>query len=317
MYVQASVEKLAPGGEGLALCDGKRVFIPLSAPGDLVRAKITEDHGAWARAELVEIIEASPDRIEPRCPRYGECGGCSLQHLSYNVQLEVKREILTDALIRTGGAASAPPITVIPSEPWEYRNRISLHAARSNRFPRCGLMARKSETVIPLDDCPATVPGIRQVLPRLLPPPGKDRFTLYSRGDTLLAENGTSLGNGGALPSRGRITLLDREITLEAASFFQSNAGAMEALIRQLRNIAEQAVGQGCSGNPETRTMADLYAGVGTFSLFLSDLFPGGMDLMEADSRALSLARINLDSTRRGLWFFPQQNEQRVKKRHQ
>jgi len=359
----ASVKNIALGGEGLADYEGKRVFIPLSAPGDLVRARITQDHGDWARAELLEVCEPGPNRIEPPCPLYGQCGGCSLQHLSYDAQLAAKKDILTNVLGRTGGAAKAAPksaedakeftLRVISSKPWEYRNRVSLHALRSNRFPRCAFMARKSGDLIPLEDCPACDPGIRRILPRLLPPPGKDRFTLYSRGDVLLAETGASCRTDGSVPStagsrdsfpaRGTITLslpsdlpasspdlpgnppgssMSREITLDAASFFQSNAAALETLLTYVRLAAEEAVKASSGGVRET--FADLYAGVGTFSLFLADLFPGGADLLEADSRALELAKINLDRLRArpetkagspgAFRFFAQKDQQWVKK---
>jgi len=329
--VSVSVEKIALGGEGLAVYEGKRVFIPLSAPGDLVRARITEDHGDWARAELIEVCESGPDRIEPRCPLYGQCGGCSLQHLSYDAQLAAKKTILADTLDRIGGAEAQSfqdeLITVIPSNPWEYRNRVSLHALRSNRFPRCAFKARKSGDLVPLEDCPACDPGIRRILPRLLPPPGKDRFTLYSRGDVLLAETGTSC-NEGSFPARGTISLalssnapnspvnppdfpVSREITLDSACFFQSNATVLESLLAQVRLTAIDAAKASTAAR-----LADLYAGVGTFSLFLADLFPGGADLLEADSRALELAKVNLNRLQSpgAFRFFPQKDQQWVKK---
>ena len=333
------VEKIAPDGEGLALYDGNRIFIPLSAPGDLIKANIIEEHGFWARAAIQEICEFSPQRAAPQCPYYGECGGCSLQHLSYQAQLDVKKAILAETLTQTKKPGTEAPhepspefpsITVIPSEPWEYRNRVSLHALRSNRFPRCGFKARKDAAVIPLEDCPAAVSGIRKVLHRLLPPPGKDRFTIYSKDALLIAETGTSIaddktGNGfkQTISGRGTITLSGREITLEAASFFQSNAGALENLVCRLREAAEKAV----SGSKNTAHMADLYAGVGTLSVFIADLFPGGIDVVEADSNALNLAKSNLsrlqqtDSERYTQSggknrFFPQKMEQWVKKRN-
>jgi len=353
----AHVEKIALGGEGLAIYEGKRVFIPLSAPGDLVRARITEDHSDWARATLLEVCEPGPDRVEAPCPLYGQCGGCSLQHLSYDAQLAAKKDILTNVLEKFAGEISGKDLTqrredaeeftfrVIPSKPWEYRNRVSLHALRSNRFPRCAFMARKSGDFVALEDCPACDPGIRRILPRLLPPPGKDRFTVYSRGDVLLAETGASC-NGDSPPARGTISLalpsnapdsladspdlpgnppggsMSQEITLDAASFFQSNAAALETLLAHVRLAAIDAVNASPAG--ARGTFADLYAGVGTFSLFLADLFPGGADLLEADSRALELAKTNLDRLRASpetkagspgaFRFFAQKDQQWVKK---
>jgi 23S rRNA (uracil1939-C5)-methyltransferase len=324
----ASVEKIALGGEGMALYEGKVVFIPLTAPGDVVEARITEDRDTWARAELCEVLEAGPGRITPLCPLYGECGGCTLQHLSYNAQLEAKKAILAEATGRNSGEANAtapPPITVIPSNPWEYRNRVSLHAIRSNRFPRCAFKAAKSGALVPVEDCPICDPGIRRVLPGLLPPPGKDRFTLYSKDKTLLAETGTGLQEGkdqthSSFPTRGKITVNQKEMALDASCFFQANAVALESLLAQITASLANAL------PANNGRMADLYAGVGTFSLFLSELFPGGSDLLEADSKAMELAKANLtgqaafgktqlaDSSLIKYRFFAQKDQQWIKK---
>ena len=362
--ITVPVEKIALGGDGLGSHEGKKVFIPLSAPGDIVKARITEEHDSWAKAEISEIYEYSAGRIEPACPYYGVCGGCSLQHLSYEAQLEAKKAILTEELAKTRRKSTkdevrrpedgrepemVPDVLVIPSNPWEYRNRVSLHAAyrahsegktilnrrktgispgkKAGSPPHCGFKARKSEAVIPLDDCPAAESGIRNILPNLLPPPGKDRFTLYSLGGTMLAETGTSVSGGEKnrrqIPNRGTISLLKKEITLEASSFFQSNAGALEKLIAYLRKAAEDAVGNtgtagiaGIAGNPDEQRIADLYAGAGTLSLFLADLFPGGIDLVETDCSAIEMAKINLAKTKSSCRYFPQKTELWVKKRN-
>jgi 23S rRNA (uracil1939-C5)-methyltransferase len=237
-----------------------------------------------------------------------------LQHLSYRVQIAAKKAMLMEALEHSGGAEALPECTVVPSPAWEYRNRLSFHAVRANSGPRCGFKARKSAEVIPVADCPLADPGIRSVLGGLRPPPGKDRFTLYSRGETLLAEEGTGCSGGrDGLPSRGTITLRDREITLDAACFFQSNAAVLESLIPVLRGAAEKAAGTAGAGR-----MADLYAGVGTFSLFLADLFPRGADLLEVQGRSLNLAKENLrrlsPGGAEGFRFFSFKDEEWAKK---
>jgi 23S rRNA (uracil1939-C5)-methyltransferase len=155
-------------------------------------------------------------------------------------------------------------------------------------------------------------------LPHLLPPPGKDRFTLYSLGSTLIAETGVSVAEDGKnrrqIPNRGTAALLGREITLEASSFFQSNAEALEKLLCRLRETAEKTA----ANTGKTGKMADLYAGAATLSLFLADLFPQGTDLVEADSGALELAKINLAkiSQKGAFRFFPQKTDHWVQKRN-
>jgi 23S rRNA (uracil1939-C5)-methyltransferase len=90
----APVEGIAAGGAGLARLRGRSVFIGLTAPGDRVTARIIREQKGWAQGELVEIIEASPNRIKAACPLYSVCGGCSLQHLAYESQLEAKTAII-------------------------------------------------------------------------------------------------------------------------------------------------------------------------------------------------------------------------------
>jgi 23S rRNA (uracil1939-C5)-methyltransferase len=293
----AQVECLAPGGQGVVRLEGRRVFMRFTAPGDRVVGRITGEKKHWAEAELVELTEASPQRVEPTCPLYGRCGGCSLQHISYEAQLPAKKAMLLDTLRHIGGI-EPPPLSVTGSEPWEYRNRVSFHGIRTNRGPRAGFKARGSAEIIPIPDCPVSDAGIRSLLQsgNLVPPAGQDRFTLYSNGPVLL-------GNG---VSRGTVTLAGRPVTLDADCFFQSNAALLEKCAADLRSIAEEAAA--VSSLP----MADLYAGVGTFSVILGDLFPGA-DLVEENPLAMELARYNL----RGLpcRFFRRTDEQWVRSR--
>jgi 23S rRNA (uracil1939-C5)-methyltransferase len=271
--VIARVEALAAGGDGMALCGGMRVFTGMTAPGDLVRCRISEKHRGWARGELLEVIEPSPLRAAPACPLYGLCGGCSLQHLSYDAQGAEKKRILQESFRRIGGFEAPEPETV-PSPPWEYRNRIQLHRAAGGRL---GFKARRSDVIVPVEDCPVADPGIRAALKgkTLLPPAGKDRFCVYSRGDSLLREGGQS---------RGRTSLLGRELVLDAGVFFQSNGFLLEKLITRLGELAE--------GAERELPLGDMYCGVGTFTAFLGDAFPR-TDLVEENPAALALAREN------------------------
>jgi 23S rRNA (uracil1939-C5)-methyltransferase len=273
---QVRIEGLASGGAGLARVEGKSVFIAGSVPGETVRCRVVEDRRSWASAELLDIVEASACRVEPRCPRYGICGGCNLQHIGYEAALAAKSAILRDAFIRIGGFSPPDPV-LVPSAPWEYRNRMRFHRkAAGGDF---GLKARKSGVIIPVPDCPIADPGIRQALsldgPALPWPPGRDRCTVYARNGLLLSEGGTE---------RGWTRLLDRDITLDAGVFFQSNGAMLERLMGDLREIAARG--------DRSAFMADLYSGVGTFAAFVGDLFSGA-DLVEENQTALALAREN------------------------
>lgn len=109
------------------LPDGLTLFVPFSAPGDRLRVRIVERRRRFARAEIGEILEAGPGRITPRCAFFGRCGGCEWQHLDYRVQVQAKREILREALVRIGGWTPPTKLPFVPSpSPYGYRTRTRL-----------------------------------------------------------------------------------------------------------------------------------------------------------------------------------------------
>src|ERR1700752_1702536 len=104
--LELPVDALAGSGDGRGRsAEGRVVFVPWTAPGDRVRARISELHPRYARAELEEVLEAYPSRTAPACEVFGACGGCSWQHVDYPAQCEAKRRIAEDALVRVGRLA--------------------------------------------------------------------------------------------------------------------------------------------------------------------------------------------------------------------
>jgi 23S rRNA (uracil1939-C5)-methyltransferase len=273
-----NITGIAGGGEGVCRIGGKTVFVRMAAPGDHIRCRVTEEHKTWARAELAELIEPSPDRIEPRCPYYGVCGGCDLQHISYNAQIVAKTAILRDCFTRIGGFQPPEP-AIYPCSPWEYRNRMQLHCVNKPQTAAFGLKGRKSSEIIPITDCPIADPGIRAFLNEskqgYMPSGIQERFTVYAHNGLFLRESGSE---------RSSINLLDRKLQVDVSIFFQSNAAMLEKLIGGLIELVRPA--------DHSRPMADLYGGGGTFAAFLGEGFPR-IDLMEHNTKALSLAREN------------------------
>jgi 23S rRNA (uracil1939-C5)-methyltransferase len=295
------VERIASGGAGLTRVDGKSVFIDLTAPGDLIRGRITKEHRSWSEAELLEILEPSSLRVTPPCPFFGRCGGCSLQHLSYDAQIEAKTAILLDSCKRIGGFV-LPEIRVRRSEPFGYRNRVQFHLDSENR--PC-FKERKSSRLVAIDDCPVADEGIRKALRerRIKPPEVRKRFNMYTYRYTFLVEGEVE---------RGNVSILGRELFIDVGVFFQSNAAMLETLISDLLEVSTTV--------DKSLPLADIYCGVGTFAAFLAgtygsdgasgsggssdvngiyadgiytDAFPE-IDLVEENKTALALARNNL-----------------------
>jgi len=283
---------IAPGGDALGRFEGKPVFVEGGAPDETVCCRVIQEHNTWAKAELLEIVELSPVRVNPVCAFYAQCGGCNLQHIDYDAQLAAKAAILKDSFVKIGGL-QPPEIAIIPSSPWEYRNRMQFHClrqkAKGTLERQYGLMGRRSGEIIDIQDCPVAATGIRELLKspkgngregnELTLPVEKDRFTVFSKDGVLLSEGGRQ---------KGKITLLDKEILIDAGLFFQSNCLMLEKLIAELRIIATEA--------DTNLPMADLYCGVGTFAYFLKDMFPR-ITLAEENKTAVSLARENLRGT--------------------
>jgi len=148
------IEKPIYGGAFLARLEGKATFIPLTLPGEEARVRIVEDKRSYATAEPEKIVSPSPSRVQPRCPHFGICGGCSYQHATYEAQLIFKEQILRETLQR---AAVSPPeqIEIVAREPWGYRNRIRLAFDASGRV---GYRGRRSHDIFPIKECPIAAP---------------------------------------------------------------------------------------------------------------------------------------------------------------
>src|ERR1043165_4508316 len=106
--MEVIIEKILPGGLGLAFAEGKTVMVALAAPGDRLRVRIDREKGNVAFASIVEIIEASPQRVEPPCPYFGRCGGCDFQQMNYQAQLDAKVAIVKDYLQRIAKLETSP-----------------------------------------------------------------------------------------------------------------------------------------------------------------------------------------------------------------
>ena len=158
------IDKIVPGGYGLGrLPDGMVVLVRQVVPGELVRIRPLARKKHHLFAELLEVLEASTDRIAPRCSAYGRCGGCDLQHMTPAAQLRLKCAALEENLLRTNlpeeTIALLPPLAA--PDHFGYRQRIRLHADTSNRL---GYHRFQSHEVEPISHCPLARPEINKVL---------------------------------------------------------------------------------------------------------------------------------------------------------
>ena len=275
--------RLATGGDGVGkLPDGKTVFVPRTAPGDLVELVELRGHKRFARARPGRLIEASPDRVEPRCPHYtdDECGGCQLQHLNYEAQLLARRSFVGDALRRLGKLDVADPPIAPAAQIFDYRTKLTLHVSEDHR--RIGLHRYgRPDQVFDLKWCHITVPelmelwrAIRTLRPFL--PPRVEQIVLR------LDRNGGRhvlfrVGEGEVWDGFERLRRELERRAIPAAIWFQPEggparavAGAGEAfpatVFEQVHpemgdRVREFALAQ--LGDVSGRRVWDLYAGIG------------------------------------------------------
>src|SRR5438093_9206599 len=125
----ATIHDVAFGGEGVARVDGFVLFVPFVLDGEVVEVEVTEVKKNFARARLLKVLKASPDRVQPPCRYFGDCGGCQYQHVAYPAQLRLKQKQIADLFQRIGGFADARIEPLIPCpQPFGYRNRIMIRS---------------------------------------------------------------------------------------------------------------------------------------------------------------------------------------------
>ena len=164
--MEVTIERILPGGLGLAHADGQTVMVALAAPGDRVRVRVDRVKGTIAFASIEEIISPSPARVEPPCPYFGRCGGCDFQQLNYEAQIAAKVEIVKDCLRRIGGIESIPEFLITPApKHWHYRARAQWQYDSIRK--RLGYFESGSRHVCDVAECAVLVPELQQTLEEL------------------------------------------------------------------------------------------------------------------------------------------------------
>ena len=163
---ELKIDSLAYGGNGVGrLPEGKVVFVPLTAPGDVIRFRSMREKKAYIEGEMTELLTPSPLRQEAPCPAFGKCGGCAWQHLPYEQQVLEKESIFRETLWRLGTVERECIDAVVPSpEALNYRNRAQFKVRYIEGGLHLGFYRRKSHFVINIDDCPLMSPLINKLM---------------------------------------------------------------------------------------------------------------------------------------------------------
>ena len=164
--LELDVKKIGINGEGIAYYNKKIVFIDNALPKEKVRVEIIEENDKFIKAELKEILIKSPYRVEARCPKYNECGGCNLQHIKYEEQLNIKRELVIEALERYSGLNPRKfeiKKTIGMMNPYNYRNKVSAPIKDLNGCA-WGMYKPNTNHLVILHDCIVQYNDLNNVL---------------------------------------------------------------------------------------------------------------------------------------------------------
>ena len=175
------IEDMGVDGAGIGKADGMTFFVKDAVIGDLVRAKIIKLKKTYGYARLMEILEASPDRVEPKCPYYRQCGGCQIQALSYEKQLEFKERKVRNNLERIGGFTEIPMEPIVGmEEPFHYRNKAQFPVGTDkDGHIVTGFYAGRTHTIIPNRDCALGLPVNKEILDIVIAFMEKYHITAY------------------------------------------------------------------------------------------------------------------------------------------
>ncbi len=152
--IEGTVSHIAFGGKGILRYDGLVVFVPYTAVGDVVRVKVREQKKSYAEGLLVEVLEASSGRAEPKCPHFGICGGCQIQHIGYEQQLAYKRDAVVDTLQRVGKLTLDDFDIVGTPQQWHYRRHIRLTLLQQQGHYALGYLAAGTHNLVEVEVCP-------------------------------------------------------------------------------------------------------------------------------------------------------------------
>jgi 23S rRNA (uracil1939-C5)-methyltransferase len=276
---QVTIEKVIYGGKGLSRDLQKVVFIPFTLPGEKVRIQIGKDHGDYMEADPIDILEPSPDRVEPDCMYFGKCGGCQISHAKYDAQVRLKRSMLEEALRRAKIQFSN--IETISGTPFGYRHRAQLKWDAKQK--RLGFYEKESNRLVDIKECLCLTPGLNRVLVELRsallrkPVPGLSEMECYENdhGETAVFFNAPApawirdaLSKSTQIldpSSSGEPALMfhfrDFVFPMRPDIFLQINPKMIREMVMELEGHYEKE---------KDKTAVELYCGSGLFTLPLA-----------------------------------------------
>ena len=268
------IDSLTNLGAGVGRVNGWVVFVPFALPGETVRARVYRNDKNCSHADLLEVLQPSSDRVAPRCPLFGNCGGCQYQHLDYPKQLSWKTRQVAELMKHMAGIE----FPVQPCHPspqlWNYRSKITPHfeRPRDGAIHEIGFLAvGQRSRLVDVPHCDIAMNAINQALPAIRDDL-RSRAQEFRRGGTLLLRAAAD-----GVETHYRNTVRERVGELEfhflAGDFFQNNPSILPDFTGY---VAQQAA-------VDTDFLVDAYCGSGLFALTLASRFQqvAGVEISE------------------------------------
>jgi 23S rRNA (uracil1939-C5)-methyltransferase len=320
--VRGKITHIAFGGDGILRHEGLVIFVPFTAIGDEITCQILKVKKKFAYAQLLQVLQKSPDRIEPRCPYFGTCGGCQLQHLTYNAQLEHKSQSVSDSLKRLADLPLSSISPIVSTEfQWAYRRHVTL-TLKSNfeGALSLGYIGTDKRSLIEITHCPIfqesydpIILQVRDFAHKLKCPHGSEGKVVILKNesegkyilsfhfqhlpyqavkltrDTLnLYSNwaGIILKAPGFFQSFGifisQFTIDKLSISFSSEAFVQNHPEQSKKIYKAIREMAKKSEGN----------ILDLYCGIGITSLMMAENQRKVIGV-ESNAEAIKLARQN------------------------
>lgn len=285
-FIELHLTGMAHGGSAIGRYEGRAIFVPYGIPGEHIRARILQDKGRFAIAEVVEVLDASASRMTPRCAHFFRCGGCQWQHIAYSAQLEFKQRIVQEQLARIGGFHEAPVQPTIPSDPeWQYRSHSTFHVTNDHHL---GFIGTDNQSVVTIDECHIARPELAQFLGEIVDgesPGSYLRLQVGSEGEVISFPMASDDYPADLSPREGvHYEVKGRQFQCSAGSFFQVNLPQAAILVDKVLEYL----------NPSgEQKLLELYSGVGLFTSFLAECVKDVVAI-EVSASAVRDAEVNL-----------------------
>ncbi|MDR0755375.1 MAG: class I SAM-dependent RNA methyltransferase [Puniceicoccales bacterium] len=277
------IQSLSNEGRGIARVNDWIVMVPFVIPGERVRVRIFKNHTNYSEADLIEVLQASQDRISPPCPLFGQCGGCQYQHMVYEKQLEWKYRQVTDCLERIAKLSAKVKPVQASKKVYGYRTKITPHFERNctNNFPIGFLAYGRKRSLVDVPQCCIASDPINTCLPEIRT---QTRQNLQIKSGTLLLRDCSQgvLTNPKAV---ARTQVCGYDFLFQAGNFFQNNPHILESILQYLQQL--------CLQFGPIHYLIDAYCGVGIFGIILAKSMRQFVGI-EVDEPSITLAQKNM-----------------------